>query len=150
MAMPMQISLEEVITMLLSRVEQLAASDENDKTRANIILRVLCKKGIITEEDIKDSIREEHSMLKQLGLVDEVPGDDIVDSLTKSILQWATGDVEGIKSAMETYEKRVRELAEEQQKRSNLTVASADTLNQLGRIAPPPGGQNRGGSKLII
>lgn len=148
MAMPMQISLEEVITMLLSRVEGLAASDENDKTRSNIILRVLCKKGIITEEDIKDSIREEHRMLKELGLVDELPGDDVVDTLSKGILQWAMGDVTGIKSAMEQYERRVRELQEEQQRRSNLTVASADALNQLGRIAPPPGG--KGGSKLII
>ena len=33
MQMPMQISLEEIITMLLSRVESLALNDENDKTQ---------------------------------------------------------------------------------------------------------------------
>jgi len=32
MAAPMQISLEEIISMLLSRVESLSANDENSKT----------------------------------------------------------------------------------------------------------------------
>ncbi len=37
MAAPMQVSLEEIITMLLSRVESLSANDENSKTKSNII-----------------------------------------------------------------------------------------------------------------
>lgn len=149
MAVPMQISLDEIITMLLSRVESLALNDENDKTRSNILLRVLYKKGIITEEDVEASVREEHDMLKALGIIQELPGDDVVKTITNNILQWAKGDVDGIKSAMDEYEKKVREYAREEQKRSTLTVASADTLQQLDRLAPPPG-SNRGGSKLII
>lgn len=149
MAVPMQISLDEIITMLLSRVESLALNDENDKTRSNILLRVLYKKGIITEEDVEASVREEHDMLKALGIIQELPGDDVVKMITNNILQWAKGDVDGIKSAMDEYEKKVREYAREEQKRSTLTVASADTLQQLDRLAPPPG-SNRGGSKLII
>ena len=41
MAAPMQISLEEIISMLLQRVESLSASDENSKTIHNMINRVL-------------------------------------------------------------------------------------------------------------
>ena len=67
MPAPMQISLEEIISMLLQRVEALSASDENSKTKQNIIYRALYKKGLITEEDILDSVKEEYRMLKELG-----------------------------------------------------------------------------------
>ena len=60
MPAPMQISLEEIISMLLQRVEALSASDENSKTKQNIIYRVLYKKGLITEEDILGSVKEEY------------------------------------------------------------------------------------------
>ena len=151
MAMPMQISLEEIITMLLSRVESLSLNDENNKTRFNIVLRVLYKKGLITDEDVEASVREEHRMLKELGLVQEEPGDDIVKAVTENILQWARGDVDAIKKAMEDYEQKVKEYAREEARKSSLTVASSDVLQQLDRLAPPPGsGSNRGGGKLII
>lgn len=148
MAVPMQISLEEIITMLLSRVESLTVNDENEKTRGNIILRAMFKKGLITDQDIIDSVREEHRMLKELGLIQDVPGDDVVNAVAEGMLQWARGDVDAIKRAMDDYEQKLKDLArEEQQRRSGLTVASADTLNQLDRLAPPPGAK---GGKLII
>ncbi|MDL2263342.1 hypothetical protein LJC31_01675 [Synergistaceae bacterium OttesenSCG-928-I11] len=151
MAMPMQISLEEIITMLLSRVESLSLNDENNKTRFNIVLRVLYKKGLITDEDVEASVREEHRMLKELGLVQEEPGDDVVKAVTENILQWARGDVDAIKQAMEDYERKVKEYAREEARKSSLTVASSDVLQQLDRLSPPPGsGGNRGGGKLII
>ena len=59
MPAPMQISLEEIISMLLQRVDALSASDENNKTKQNIINRVLYNKGILTEEDILASVRKE-------------------------------------------------------------------------------------------
>lgn len=146
----MQISLEEVITMLLSRVESLAMNDENNKTRFNIVLRTLYKKGLITDQDIIDSVKEEHKMLKDLGLIQEEPGDDIVDTVAESILQWVRGDVDAIKKTMEEYERKIKEYAREQEKKSSLTVASSDVLQQLDRLSPPPGSSNRGGGKLII
>lgn len=150
MAMPMQISLEEVISMLLSRVESLSLNDENNKTRFNIVLRVLYKKGIVTDQDILDSVKEEHRMLKELGLVQEIPSDDVTNGIAESILQWVRGDVDALKQAMADYEKKLKEYAREEASKSNLTVASSDVLQQLDRLSPPPGSGNRGGSKLII
>ncbi len=150
MAMPMQISLEEIITMLLSRVESLSLNDENNKTRFNIVLRVLYKKGLVTDEDVEVSVREEHRMLKELGLIQEEPGGDVVKAVTENLLQWARGDVDAIKKAMEDYERKVKEFAREEARKSSLTVASSDVLQQLDRLAPPPGAGNRGGGKLII
>lgn len=150
MAMPMQISLEEVITMLLTRVESLAVNDENDKTRFNIVLRVLYKKGLITDQEILDSVKEEHKMLKELGMIQDEPGDDVANAVAEGILQWVRGDVDALKKSMEAYEKKLKEYAREQERKSSLTVASSDVLQQLDRLSPPPGAGNRGGSKLII
>jgi len=147
MAMPMQISLEEVITMLLSRVESLAMNDENNKTKFNIALRVLYKKGLITEQEIIDSVKEEHRMLKELELIPKEPGDDVVRAVADNILQWIRGDVPAIRKNMEEYEKKMQEYAREHERKSSLTVASSDMLHQLDKIAPPPGS---GKSKLII
>jgi hypothetical protein len=144
----MQISLEEVITMLLSRVESLAVSDENSKTRFNIVTRVLYKKGILTDEDVIESVREEHRMLVGLGMIQELPGDDVVKAVADSVLQWIRGDVDAIKKAMEEYDKKLKEYAREESRRSTIAVASSDVLQQLDRMAPPPG-SNRSG-KLII
>ena len=79
MAAPMQISLEEIISMLLSRVESLSANDENSKTKSNIIYRALYKKGLITEEDILDSVKEEYRMLKELGVIRQSPRKKCLD-----------------------------------------------------------------------
>ena len=148
MALPMQISLEEVITMLLSRVESLAMSDENGKTRFNVITRALYKKGLITEEDITESVREEHRMLKELGMLQELPKDEVVEAVAEGILQWIRGDVDSIRRAMEEYDKRIKEYAREESRKSTIAVASSDVLHQLDRLSHPPG-TNRGG-KLII
>ena len=148
MALPMQISLEEVITMLLSRVESLAMSDENGKTRFNVIARVLYKKGLITDEEITESVREEHRMLKELGMLQELPKDEVVKAVAEGILQWIRGDVDSIRQAMEEYDKKLKEYAREESRKPAIAVASSDVLNQLDRLSPPPG-SNRG-SKLII
>jgi hypothetical protein len=146
----MQVSLDEIITMLLSRVESLAMSDENNKTKFNIVLRVLYKKGLVTDQEIRDSVAEEHRMLKDLGLIQTLPGDDIVDMVTENIVQWAKGDTASIKRGMEEYEKKLKDYAREESRKSSLTVASPDVLHQLDRLAPRPGSGNRGGGKLII
>ncbi|MDR1481163.1 MAG: hypothetical protein LBI74_00885 [Synergistaceae bacterium] len=150
MSMPMQISLDEVITMLLSRVESLAMSDENNKTKYNIVLRVLYKKGLVTEQEIRDSVKEEHRMLKELGMIQNLPGDEVVNMVTENIIQWAKGDIAAIKRGMEEYEKKLKEYAREESRKSSLAVASSDVLHQLDRLAPHPGSGGKGGGKLII
>ena len=145
MVSPMQVSLEEIITMLLSRVESLSANDENSKTKSNIVYRVLYKKGILTEEDILESVKEEYRMLLELGVIPSAPKDEMYQTITDGILQWIKGDVEGIKKSMEDYEKKLQEYArEEAAKKPKIEVAGANVLNQLDAAAA------KGGSKLII
>jgi len=143
----MQISLEEIISMLLARVESLTANDENTKTKSNIISRVLYKKGIITEQDIVDSVKDEYRMLKELGVIQQEPQEEVYKSIVDGILQWVRGDVEGIKKSMAEYEKRLQDYArEEASKKPTIEVAGAGVLSQLDRMSG--GGKSK--SKLII
>ena len=146
MAMPMQVSLDEILSMLLARVDSLAINDENSKSKFNIVARVLYKKGILTDADIVESIKEEHRMLKELGAIAEEPSDDIVETIADGILQWIKGDVESLKKGMEEYERRVRELAAQEARKPRIDVASASVLDQLDHMT----GKKAGGSKLIL
>ena len=145
MAMPMQVSLDEILSMLLARVDGLALSDENSKSKFNIITRVLYKKGIITDTDVIDSIREEHRMLKSLGLIAEEPEEDVVEAIAENILQWIKGDVDALKKGMEEYEKKMQEAMSRQNQKPKIDVAFPAVLQQLDRM-----GGKKGGSKLIL
>ncbi len=146
MAMPMQISLDELLSMLLARVDSLALSDENSKSKFNIALRVLYKKGLITDEEIRESIREEHRLLKELGAMKEEPDEEIVEAIAESMLQWVRGDVEALKKGIKDYEKKLQEAMEKQAQKPKIDVASPAVLQQLNRM----GGGKQGGGKIIL
>ena len=147
MAMPMQVSLDEILSMLLAKVDSLAINDENSKSKFNIVARVLYKKGILTDADIVESIKEEHRMLKELGAIAEEPSDDVVETIADGILQWIKGDVDSLKKGMEEYERKVQEaMAKQQAQKPKIDVASPAVLQQLNRM----GGKGQGGGKLII
>lgn len=132
MAAPIQISLEEIISMLLSRVDSLTANDENNKTKTNIIFRVLYDKGFFTKDDVLASVKKEYAMLKKLEIIKEEPTDEMYEAVTNGILQWITGDVEGIKKSMTDYEQKLKEYAKsEAAKRPKIEVAGANVLSQL-------------------
>ena len=147
MQMPMQISLDEILSMLLARVDNLAFNDENIKTKFNILARVMYKKGLITDEDVVDSIREEHRVLKELGVIQELPTDDVINTIAEGILQWVKGDVKAIKRAMEEYEKKVLEISKQQAGKPKIDVASPAVLQQLDKLS---GKGSKGGGKLIL
>ncbi|MDI9370682.1 MAG: hypothetical protein GX181_08020 [Synergistaceae bacterium] len=148
MVMPMQISLDEILSMLLARVDSLAINDENSKSKFNIVTRVLYKKGILSDADIVESIKEEHRMLKELGVISEEPSDEIVQTIADGILQWIKGDVESVKKGLEDYERRVQEaMAKQQAQKPKIDVASPAVLHQLNRLG---GAKGQGGGKIII
>ena len=69
MPMPMQISLDEVLSMLLSRVDAMTMANENMKSKFNILARALYKKGLLNDDDILQSVKDEHQLLVDLGAV---------------------------------------------------------------------------------
>lgn len=143
--MPMQIGLDELLSMLLARVDGMAMESENQKSRFNIMFRILYKKGLISDQDVLDSVREEHRMLKELGMIEQEPAPEAMEAAAKGILLWIKGDVDALRKTMEEYEKRVSDAMAKQQK-PKIDVAPAGVLSQLDRL----GGQQQGGKKLIL
>ena len=108
------------------------------------MFRVLYKKGIISDQDVLDSVKEEHTMLKELGMIDDIPSDALLENAAKNLLLWIKGDSETIKKTMEDYRKRVADAMAKQAK-PKIDVAPAAVLGQLDRM-----GAQQGGKKLII
>ena len=76
MQMPMQIGLEELLSMVMARMEGMAMAEESLKTKFNVLARALYRKGLLTDEDVVEALREEYRTLKELGVTGEVPGED--------------------------------------------------------------------------
>ena len=145
MPMPMQISLDEVLSMLLSRVDAMTMANENMKSKFNILARALYKKGLLTDDDILQSVRDEHQLLLDLGAIKTMPDDETLKSVADNVTQWVKNDAEAIKQSMKEYEAKVKAMIEEEEKKPRLDVASAADLQRLDRMSG-----NSQGSRLIV
>ena len=145
MPMPMQISLDEVLSMLLSRVDAMTMANENMKSKFNILARALYKKGFLNDADILESVRDEHQLLLDLGAIKAMPDEETLKSIADNVTQWVKNDAEAIKQSMKEYEAKVKAMIEEEEKKPRLDVASAADLQRLDRM-----NANSQGSRLII
>lgn len=141
--MPMQIGLDELISMLLARIDSLTLESENQKSRFNIMFRMLYKKGLFDDNDALEAVREEHLILHELGMLKNMPDNDALKTAADNLMLWVKGDIEDIRKSLEDYDRRVKEAMEQQQK-PKIDVAPAAVLNELDKL----GAQS--GKKLII
>lgn len=143
--MAMQISLDEVLSMLLSRVDAMAVANENMKSKFNILARALYKKGLLTDDDLVQSVKEEHKLLLDLGAIKEMPADEALKSIADNMNVWIKNDAEAIRKNMKDYEAKVKAMIEEEEKKPRLDVASAADLQRLERMS----GKKSGGGLII-
>ena len=139
--MPMQIGIDELLSMLVSRLEEVALEVENQKSKSNIISRILYKKGLFNEQDAFEAIKDENKILFELGAIKEIPDDETLKAAAENLMLWIKGDTNEIKKSVENLKKRLQEAAE--QNKSKIDVASAGVLNELDRL----GANNK---KLIL
>ena len=142
--MPMQIGLDELLSMLVSRVEEMALDSENQKSRFNIMFRMLYKKGLFDEKDALEAIREENRILLELGMIKAMPDDKTLKAAADNLMLWIKGDTKEIKRSIEELQKRLQEAAAQQSK-PRIETAPAGVLNELDRL-----GGNNTGKKLIL
>ena len=131
--MPMQIGLDDLLGMLMSRVEEMSLDTENQKSKFNIMFRILYRKGIFNETDVFNSIKEENKLLLELGMIKEMPDDKTIKAAADNLMLWIKGDAKEIKNSLEEMRKRLQEAAEKQNK-PKIDVAPAGVLNELDRI----------------
>ena len=131
--MPMQIGLDELLGMLFSRVEEMTAETENQKSKFNIMFRILYKKGLFNEEDAYEALKEENKILLELGIIKNMPDEKTLRTGADNLMLWIKGDTKEIKKSLEEISKRLQEEAEKQNK-PKIDVAPAGVLNELDRL----------------
>ena len=131
--------------MLLSRVDAMAVANENMKSKFNILARALYKKGLLTDDDLVQSVKEEHKLLLDLGAIKEMPADEALKSIADNMIVWIKNDAEAIRKNMKDYEAKVKAMIEEEEKKPRLDVASAADLQRLERMS----GKKSGGGLII-
>ena len=129
----MQIGIEDLLGMLVSRLEEVALEMENQKSKFNVMFRVLYKKGLFNEQDAYEAIKDEHKILLELGAIQEMPDEKTLKAAADNLMLWIKGDTEAIKKSVEDVKKRLQEAAEQQNK-PKIDVAPAGVLNELDRL----------------
>ena len=129
----MQIGIEDLLGMLVSRIEELSVENENQKSRFNVMFRVLYKKGLFNENDAYESIKDENKILLELGAIEKMPDEKTLRAAADNLMLWVKGDPEAIKQSVENIRKRLQEAAEQQSK-PKINVAPAGVLNELDRL----------------
>ena len=142
--MPMQIGLDELLSMLVTRVEDIALDSDNQKSRFNIMFRMLYKKGLFTENDALEAIREENRILLELGMIKAMPDDKTLKASADNLMLWIKGDTKAIRASIEEIQKRIQEEATKQAK-PKIETAPAGVLSELDRL-----GAANTGKKLIL
>lgn len=127
----MDMSLEELMNMLISRLEGLSASVEDLRFRINIIGSALADQDMIKKDEIRAAVRKQLNIMKYLGSTDNVDY-NTVEGLTESIMNWFDGDMTAIKAEYEQY-KKIMEEAEEKIKKEGqrIEIAGAGSLGDL-------------------
>ena len=131
--MPMQISLDELLGMLVSHTQELALENENIKNKFNIMSRILYKKGIFNENDALDAIRDENNMLLELGMIKAMPDEKTLRNAADNLMLWIKGDTQAIKRSLEEMQKKIQE-EEAKQNAPRIETAPAGVLDQLDRL----------------
>jgi hypothetical protein len=127
----MDMSLEEIMSVILSRVEGLSASMEDLRFRINVLGSAMVDKGDIAKDDIRAAVRKQLNIMKYLGSAEEVDL-NTVEGLSESIMNWFSGDMSAIKAEFEEYRK-VMEEAEKNMKNEEkkIEIAGAGFLGDL-------------------
>jgi len=130
----MQISLDQFLGAIMSRVDNLEATIDDLRLRTNIAMR-LVKAAVpeLTREAVEKAVSEELEVTKNAGMMEESDEiEEISSKLTESIFGWLEGDVTELKEKMDAYRKRLQE-AMEAEKSKVIDVAPASFVNQLGQ-----------------
>ncbi|ACR80208.1 MULTISPECIES: hypothetical protein [Kosmotoga] len=139
----MQVSLEQLLSALIAKVDALEASVDDLRVRTNITLRLLKNLGKeeIDRDTVKKAVEEEFRVSKEAGLIeDSADVVKMIESFADDIYKWLTGDVRELREKMDEYKRKLEEALMSQSK--VIDVAPADFVKKLKPKGPkdPDGG----------
>ncbi len=101
----MQISLDQLLQVLMARLDSLEMSLEDLKFRTDVALRILRKNNLLDEDKVKEAVKEEFVLLNQLSDEKEEINEEKIESITKGIINWVDNDVDYLKGNMRIFKK---------------------------------------------
>lgn len=104
----MQITIDQLLQLLMARLDSLEMSIEDLKFRINISLRILRKNNLLNEENVKEAVKEEFELLNQLSEEEIELEEERIESVTKSIVNWVDNDVNYFKKQYADFEEKLR------------------------------------------
>lgn len=121
--MNQQITVQEAINTLFELISNLNLELNNVKLKNAILMRFVNKKLDLTEEEIKEALKEEFDIFnKVIGSKEEID-QEFINQFTKQTFKWLTGDIEEFKEQIEEVKKDVNS--------NTIEIASPQLLEQL-------------------
>ncbi|HPE69048.1 MAG TPA: hypothetical protein P5560_01730 [Thermotogota bacterium] len=132
----MEISFEQLLNLLMARLEGLNAAVEDMRFRMNVIGSLLLEKTGLTLSEVENAVQSQLNVMKEVGSIESISSAQ-VKSLAKSILHWFQGDVDSIQEEIEAYEKMVKEASASMSpntKENIIQIASPNLMDDLEKI----------------
>jgi len=132
----LEISFEQLLNLLMARLEGLNAAVEDMRFRMNVIGSLLLEKTGLTLSEVENAVQSQLNVMKEVGSIESISSAQ-VKSLAKSILHWFQGDVDSIQEEIEAYEKMVKEASASMSpntKENIIQIASPNLMDDLEKI----------------
>jgi gas vesicle protein len=144
----MQIGLDQIIQVIMQRLEGIEMSVEDIKFRTNIALRLLRKNDLMQDEDLETAVKNEYTALTELESEEIEMNEEQIKQISKGILQWVDNDLEEMKEKIRDYHEKMKEMMEKENNKSDISVAPADLINRLDGMKKS--GNDKKGGKIIL
>ncbi|MDK2945795.1 hypothetical protein [Geotoga petraea] len=127
----MQISIEQIIQVILAKLENIELSLEDIKFRSNVAVRILRDNDMLNQEDVEKAVKEEFEALKQLDEERDEASEAQIKQVSKGIIQWADNDLEEMKDRIKKYQDQMKEMIDNENSKADISVAPSNFINQL-------------------
>lgn len=129
----MQISIEQIIQVIMAKLENIELSLEDIKFRSNVAVRILRDNDMLNEEDVEKAVEEEFKALKELDEEREEVSEEQIKQVSKGIIQWADNDLDEMKDRIKNYQEQMKEAMEKENSKADISVAPSNFMDQLGK-----------------
>jgi histidinol dehydrogenase len=110
----MQISIEQIIQVIMAKLENIELSLEDIKFRSNVAVRILRDNDMLNQEDVEKAVKEEFEALKELDEEREEVSQEQIKQVSKGIIQWADNDLDEMKDRIKNYQEQMKEMMDKE------------------------------------
>jgi gas vesicle protein len=144
----MQISIEQIIQVIMAKLENIELSLEDIKFRSNVAVRILRDNDMLNQEDVEKAVKEEFEALKELDEEREEVSQEQIKQVSKGIIQWADNDLDEMKDRIKNYQEQMKEMMDKENSKADISVAPSNFIDQL-EINKKKGNVNESGNIIM-